>query len=459
MESIINNVVANLKQEFMDFFSKEPKLSDVEDFAFKELKEAALELMKGYAEELDKALYEDKVGRRKEGMRVQRLRDQRTILTRIGELRYRRNYYALKDGTYGYPADQVLGVDSYRRVSEGVTLRLAKEAMETSYSKASRLITEGAVSKQTVMHAVRRCRPAEEYCRQRKTAVLHIDADEDHVSLQNGRNLNVPMVTAYEGFERIGNGRRERHKCKQAFHYSACRAGEAFWEEVYDELTARYDLEGTKIYLHGDGAAWIKEGQNYLPNCIFVLDSYHKNKAKKKVLAGCRMGEALEEKRMLNDALRYGNRRKLLEAGKRLTELHPGYRGSITEGISYLYKHLDAVHVRYEDPEARNGGATEPHVSHVLSRRLSSPPMGWSLETLKHLVPMLAAKSCELIPSEEKPELPVCVQKAIHHTAALKTAVRKDMSLLPDPDKYVPFEIIKEGHVTSLYRALQGLSR
>lgn len=58
------------------------------------------------------------------------------------------------------------------------------------------------------------------------------------------------------------------------------------WEEVADELERRYDLSNTKIYLHGDGAPWIKEGLEYIPNCQFVLDRYHKNKAIKQALSG-----------------------------------------------------------------------------------------------------------------------------------------------------------------------------
>ncbi|WP_273701992.1 UPF0236 family protein [Acetomicrobium sp.] len=32
----------------------------------------------------------------------------------------------------------------------------------------------------------------------RSVNVLHIDADEDHVSLQDGRSTNLPLVCIYE---------------------------------------------------------------------------------------------------------------------------------------------------------------------------------------------------------------------------------------------------------------------
>ncbi|MBQ6206458.1 MAG: UPF0236 family protein [Oscillospiraceae bacterium] len=51
---------------------------------------------------------------------------------------------------------------------------------------------------------------------------------------------------------------------------------EDIWDEVLTELEKRYDLSQTVIYLHGDGANWIRSGLEYLPNAVFVLDPYHK---------------------------------------------------------------------------------------------------------------------------------------------------------------------------------------
>ncbi|MCL2014484.1 MAG: UPF0236 family protein, partial [Oscillospiraceae bacterium] len=58
------------------------------------------------------------------------------------------------------------------------------------------------------------------------------------------------------------------------------------WEQVLTEIETRYDLTDTKIYLHGDGANWIHTGFEWLPNAVFVLDKYHKNKAIKTMTAG-----------------------------------------------------------------------------------------------------------------------------------------------------------------------------
>ena len=173
------------------------------------------------------------------------------------------------------------------------------------------------------------------------------------------------------------------------------------------------------------------------------------------LFAGCGSGEAVPEKQAVANALRYGKADALIEAGRSLIKKHPERQDRIEDGLGYLYQNLDAIAIRYQDPEARNGGATEPHVSHVLSRRLSSRPMGWSIKTLEHLVPMLAAKSFELIPRTRRDEQPDCLSKAAEKATSSLT---KPSPFAVDPDRCIPFEVIKGGRITQLYRTMKGLS-
>ena len=457
MQSIIASVLENLKKEVEDFYGTTPSLEEVEEFTWTKMKAASAEMAKAYAEETDRALYEDREGRKQAGLAVERRGESRTILTDIGEFTFQRTYYAQKDGTYDYPVDRILGIDPRQRVSNRVQLRLVREVKDGSYANASRIVAEGEISRQTVMNAVRRCQAKEGPVEQRRVPVLHIDADEDHVSLQNGKTLIVPLVTVYEGIEKTGDGKQARRRCINVFHYSACKTGEEFWDEVYERIISRYDLKETRIYLHGDGAAWIRQGLEYLPNSTFVLDCYHKNKAKKMVFAGCRRGEAQLEKNAVINALRYGNGNALIDAGERLAAMHPERKERIEKGLEYLYQNLNAIAIQYQDPEARNGGATEPHVSHVLSRRLSSRPMGWSIQTLEHLVPILAVGSFDLIPKDRRDDLPDCLERAATKAAKVIKTKKKMSPFLVDPDKSVSFEVIKNGRVTQLYCAMKGL--
>ncbi|MBQ6293836.1 MAG: hypothetical protein IJK77_08215 [Lachnospiraceae bacterium] len=175
------------------------------------------------------------------------------------------------------------------------------------------------------------------------------------------------------------------------------------------------------------------------------------------LFAGCGFGEAQTEKRNVVNALRYGSADALIEAGKRLAALHPERQNRIEEGLNYLYQNLDAIAIRYRDPDARNGGATEPHVSHVLSNRLSSRPMGWSVKTLEHLVPILAAGTFELIPRTRRSELLDCLSQAAERASA--TLNRRPGPFLVDPDQCVSFEVVKTGRITQMYNTMKGLSR
>ena len=85
-----------------------------------------------------------------------------------------------------------MSLESYQRVSEGVSLGLVDAAREMSYAKASNVVTGGLVTKQTVMRKIREATPTMETVVRRKVAVLHVDADEDHVKLQTGESRIVP---------------------------------------------------------------------------------------------------------------------------------------------------------------------------------------------------------------------------------------------------------------------------
>ncbi len=64
MQSIIDNTLENLKKECTKFFSGIPSIAEVEEFTWTKLKRVAAELTEAYAREADKALYEDRAGRR-----------------------------------------------------------------------------------------------------------------------------------------------------------------------------------------------------------------------------------------------------------------------------------------------------------------------------------------------------------------------------------------------------------
>jgi hypothetical protein len=449
VERIINEVTEKLNREFNNFFLREQTdIAAAESYFGKCIAVATLELMQAYYEQQDQQLRADKARRKQAGLMVERLGDKREILTLLGLLEYRRTYYKKASGGYEHPVDQIAGVDAYERVSGSVGLSLVEASCEMSYAKASEYVTDGHVSRQTVMNKIRSANPQQEAFERQAVPELHVDADEDHVNLQTGKNTIVPLVSVYEGIERCG----KRGVCKNVFHISEYGSSiESLWEKVSDEIERRYDLTNTKIYLHGDGAKWIKQGLEYLPNCVFVLDRYHKNKAIKQALSGIDRMAAIQYENHIRKALDECDRAGLMSIRDTLLSRYPDREKTIRENMDYLLDNFEAIAITKQDAASLNGGCTEPHVSHVLSARLSSRPMGWSKETLRQLVPILAAGAAtfDQVNTQHKPYPSASV--------FLRTTTKRflpNTAGLADPDHAVTFPA-RYNKITPLFNALR----
>lgn len=388
METIITEIAEEFIKNICAKLREGKSFSQIEPSMLKEAKECAAQLTSVYISAVDAQILEEKAGRRELGYRVERHGDERQLQTVFGEVTYCRTYYKKASGGYEYLADTALGIESRERISEGLSLSLVSAAKDMAYGKASDHLTNGTVSRQTVMQKVRRSEAAVEIPEKRRVSELHIDADEAHVTLCRGKKSEVPLISVYEGIEKQG----KRNKCKNVFHISEYgKKPDELWEQVLSEIEKRYDLTDTRVYLHGDGASWIQNGFEWIPNAVFVLDKYHKNKAIKAMTAGLTQ----EDRRLFDGEIRWALAEEELrffdELTQSLCEGMPEREEKILESSAYLRRFVSGISICEKDPRANNGGCTEPHVSHVLSARLSSRPMAWSRETLKRLAPVLAA--------------------------------------------------------------------
>ena len=417
-------------------------------FFSKRIAEATMELLQAYYEQQDERLRKDKTGRKETGLNVERRGDKREMLTLLGRLEYRRTYYKKASGGYEYPIDKLVGVDAYERISEGIGLALVETSRKLSYERASEYITGGQISKQSVMNKIRAASPRQQPAAYRVVEELHIDADEDHVSLQDGSDTIIPLISVYEGIERRG----KRGVCKNVFHISEYgKSPAALWEQVSDEIDRRYDLRKAKIYLHGDGASWIKTGLEFLPNCEFVLDRYHKNKSIKQALSGIPRVSGSQYENLIRKALDEQDFDRLCSIRDTLLRRFPDREKTIRENMDYLLNNFDAITITRRDKASLNGGCTEPHVSHVLSGRLSSRPMGWSRETLRRFVPILAAGAATFdgVQAEEK-----TYPRTAEFLKELNKRFLPNTLGLADPDHSVTFPV-RQNKVTPLFNALR----
>ena len=213
-------------------------------------------------------------------------------------------------------------------------------------------------------------------------------------------------------------------------------------------MEKRYDLSETKLYLHGDGANWICAGLKFLPNCVFVLDPYHRKKALRQAVGRLEEKKAEECRKTLYEAMKNGEKERFVSLAETLRQTQTSK--SAKEALKYLRNQFDAIHIRFIDPETRKGGATEPHISHILSSRLSSRPRAWSEETLRHFVPVLA--SARFLLKKKEDDSPQNPPKSAKRKKKKKTV---PFSLgLPDPDRAVSLPA-RSGKVTPLFNALR----
>lgn len=388
MNNIIQQICENYITEVLDFFDAGTiRTLDEMEAELKEKTNCYLRnMMKTYLEGLDEAIAEDKTGRKKKGYVVEHKDDRREIYTQFGSLEFNRRYYKNKmDGTYLYIVDRVVGIESYDRVSGSVSASLVESASEVSYAKSSKYVCDGYISRQTVMKKIRRAKELKVEVPEEKRTVryLNVEADEDHVSLQDGTDTIVPLISIHEGVEHIG----KRGKCINIHHISSHGKNiEDMWQEAAEWVYAVYDVDKIeKIYLHGDGASWIKTGLSYLPKSKFVLDRYHLNKALKEVSRGDELVCG-----RLKDAVTEADRESLKEICRELRK--SGENEKVREKVdsfrNYITSNWEGIEVYKE--EASRGSNTEGHVSHVLSSRLSSRPSGWSREGLKAMAELRA---------------------------------------------------------------------
>lgn len=316
---------------------------------------------------------------RKRFWHVERSSDKKTILTKLGEITYFRTYYCSKKGNkYSYITDDIFGIESHERIDKGLEAKVIELASDMSYSKSGKEACEIEISGQTVMNKVRNLKDIklEKIPEKRKEKeYLYIEADEDHVALQNGGCATPRIIYIHEGIVTKG----KRNSLIEPYYVSCLKAKpEKIWEEVYEHIRVNYDVEKIKrIYIAGDGANWIKTGLDVIPNSRFVLDRYHINKY---VIKACANNQEYRPK--LWKSLNLVDKE---EFKKLIDELYSkaeseNKKEEITEVKNYILNNWEGIEIQAYEAGRVLGCSAEGHVSHLLSARLSSRPLGWSRE-------------------------------------------------------------------------------
>jgi hypothetical protein len=295
----------------------------------------------------------------------------RRLLTTLGEVTlHRRLYYDKIEARYFFAADELLQIDKRARIEKGMQAQLIADATRSSYGKAAE-IAHRKVSRQTVHNIVRRLNDERLKVRAEglKTVEhIYIEADEDHIHLNNGSPAEVRLIYVHEGVRQVCRGRRELINPK--YFVSVSTDNDTTWNDVADYVYGQYRVSKAQLHISGDGAQWIKYGLMIFPKAQYHLDKFHVYKSVTDVVGGDRV-----LRRQIIDALSDSNYERVRALyGARLQSLtKPGERENVRAGLFYIENNFDEI-----DLTPATSCAAEGHVSHVLSARMSSRPMAWS---------------------------------------------------------------------------------
>lgn len=316
---------------------------------------------------------------------VQSRNREKTISTLLGDICFQRTYYKNREtGVFRHLADDLLGIEPHTRIDTGLQADMLTKAKEMSYEKVVGSYDDISISsRSTVKNLVHRTsmegsnwpNPVEE---KRKVRFLYVEADEDHVHQQRGKGLIMKLAYVHEGKRVLNPACKSNHK-RNEFIGAKYLTGlypknDDFWFEVLDYLEATYDLDAVEqIFLSGDGAPWIRAGEEILPNCRFVIDGYHLSKYIKSA-TGAYPGYERKLKKYV-----YSGKKDWVEAYFDTIESNDHSQAELKRFEScrtYILGNWDSV--QNQNRKGYVECSAEGHVSHVLSHRLSSRPIAWS---------------------------------------------------------------------------------
>ena len=391
METIITQIIEKMVEKIYKIFNKYEedmtKMSEMIEGVKEAVVTFGLKMIKEEWENCDKLIRERKDIR--EGWNIVK-KDERSLITSIGEIRYERTMYKKKEtGERKYLLDEVIGIGKRERISEDLEAEILKKAVNNSYEESGKtagILVE--VSKESVknkIHKLKFPKEIEEKEIKKEVKQLYIDADEDHIAIQNkkgGEKINKSkygkIVYVYEGIEKEG----KRNKLKNVNYF--CRVCEKeenkeYWREINKYIENNYETEKIeRIQLNSDAGSWIKRGMKEIEKVEAVLDGFHLSRSIEKI---ARYGEEKEEARKLRNIIKNKSKKEFEEELSRIIEKTKDENGKtkIIEQGKYILNNWTASKNRLKEKNTRIGSSTEGHVSHILSDRMSSRPMAWSV--------------------------------------------------------------------------------
>ena len=337
---------------------------------------------------------------RKDKYHVHKNNAKRSLVTRFGDLKFERTYFKnVKEDGFVFILDKILGIEKYEKIEANLKGSILEKSADVSYQKAAELSTPVAITRESVKRTIRENGTIDnlelevkEKNKNKEVKTIYIEADEDHVPMQNGKNKIMKLIYVYDNKIEVNKGRTE---LKNVRYFTGNMNPEDLWTEVATYIDEAYDLEKVEnIYIAGDGASWIKGGTQIIKDSKFVLDHYHLSKYVKVLTAHLSSLEnPVNIDKPLWESLRTGNKKLTLQLVNFAIEETPSEKKkeSMKKAKNYILNNWEGIINLFEEGKYRC--SAEGHISHILSSRLSSRPMGWSIIGADEMARMRAYKA------------------------------------------------------------------
>ena len=388
--ALLETLVNGLLETEENFFSNPRDIYALEKATKATTDAVAAMFMSNVLSSMDEKIYN--CSYREGRYNVQR-KDKRTLVSSVGDITFDSTYYKrlTDEGGYVCLLEEMMGLSKHERFTEEAEVMMLTEALRTSYSEAARIIpSKSKITKTTVMNKVHQIVdeiPYEAPKEKKECTYLFIEADEDHVAEQHGRwgkkednNGFISRLAYVYEYKRETLGCKGRKELVNKFHFGGLYQGhdgiEKFWNNVNDFILKTYEVDKIKkIFISGDGAPWIKSGADYVAKAVFCADKFHLMK-----YINAASGQMLDEKDIAKEELWHQLYKRSRKGFREYTDAMIKSANN-TEPIeklqTYVLNNWSAVMLSLHS-EIVDGCSAEGHVSHVLSDRLSSRPMGWS---------------------------------------------------------------------------------
>lgn len=393
--ALLDLLVKGLFEAEEKFFSNPRDLHSFEVATKTTTDALAAQFISSVLSSMDEQIYNSSL--RKELYNAQRTR-QRTLISSVGDLKFDCTLYKKKgvqNGGYISLLPEMLGLEKHERFTEEAEVIMLTESLKTSYAEAAKALpSKQHISKTTVMnkvHGLADEMPMERPEEKKDISYLYVEADEDHVAEQHGDRTSSEengsfiskLVYVYDN-KQDAKGFADRKELKDVYYFSGLYPGslgnEKLWNKVQAYIDSHYDLDKVKrIYVSGDAASWIKGGAKQLSKALFCADKYHLMKYVNTAAAQMGKDEKENYKNELWHLLNSKNKRAKQRFDEFTTEMLATAKNpeKVEDLRIYAVGNWAAVRRMLRNKKV-NGCSAESHVSHVLSDRLSSRPMGWS---------------------------------------------------------------------------------